>query len=59
MNKFLEIKCLSEAEQADILKRLEDTIAIKKKEGILTEREIREIVEMKLHRILKTLPNGA
>ena len=48
MKDFLEIKCLNKKEQKAILDDIEKTIAKKKEEGILTEREIREIVEMKL-----------
>jgi hypothetical protein len=48
MNEFLEIKGMEKKEQEKILKEIEKKIARKKKEGILTEREIREIEEMKL-----------
>lgn len=48
MTKFLEIKCLSLEEQERIEKGIDEAIARRIEEGILTEREIREIVEMKL-----------
>jgi len=48
MVDFLEIKCLSENEQKKVLKEIEQRISEKKKEGLITEKEIREIVEMKL-----------
>jgi len=49
MNKFLKIKCLEKKEQEKILKEIDKRISEKKKEGLLTEKEIREIEEMKLH----------
>jgi len=55
MKEFLEIKCLSKEEEAEVLKKLEKAIASKKKEGILTEREIREIAEMELSPMLDIL----
>ena len=48
MTKFLEIKCLSPEEQERVEKKIDEAIARRIEEGILTEREIREIVEMKL-----------
>lgn len=48
MNDFFEIKCLSADEQKQILEDIEKILAQKKQEGKLTEREIREIEEMKL-----------
>lgn len=48
MSDILEIKCLSKKEQKALLDDIEKAIAKKKDEGILSEREIREIVEMKL-----------
>lgn len=48
MSDFLEIKCLSEEEQKKILKEIEEKIAQKIKEGIYSEREVREIEHMKL-----------
>lgn len=49
MNDFLEIKCLKKEDQIKILNEIEKEIAKKMKEGLLTEREIREIEMMKLH----------
>jgi len=48
MNDFFEIKCLGKKEQKKILSEIEQKIVEKKKSGLLTEREIREIEEMKL-----------
>jgi len=48
MTDFMEIKCLPKDQQKKIVEEIEKRIAEKKKEGIFTEREIREIVEMKL-----------
>jgi len=53
MNDFLEIKCLKKEDQIKILNEIEKEIAKKMKEGLLTEREIREIEMMKL----RSLPN--
>lgn len=49
MSNFLEIKCLEKKEQEKILKEIEKRISEKKKEGLLTEREIQEIEEMRLY----------
>ncbi len=48
MADFLKIKCLTKKEQDKILKDIEDKINKKIKEGIFTEREVREIEHMKL-----------
>lgn len=48
MNDFLEIKCLTKEHQKKILDDIEKRISEKKREGIFTEKEIREIIEMKL-----------
>ncbi|UCC39158.1 MAG: hypothetical protein JSV96_15340 [Candidatus Aminicenantes bacterium] len=48
MSDFLEIKCLEKKEQDKILKEVDKRISEKKKEGLLTEKEIQEIEEMKL-----------
>jgi hypothetical protein len=48
MKDFLEIKSLKKKDQEEIVKEIEKSIALKIKEGILTEREIREIEEMRL-----------
>lgn len=52
MKDFLEIKCLNKKEQKAILDDIEKAIAKKKEEGVLTEREVREIAEMKLRVLL-------
>ncbi len=52
MEKFLEIKCLSQEEQRKLFREIEKAIAGKKQAGILTDREIREIHEMKLKPLL-------
>jgi len=49
MSNFLEIKCLEKKEQDKVLKEIDKRISEKKKEGLLTEREIQEIEEMRLH----------
>jgi len=48
MSSFLRIKCLSEKKEKTILKEIEKRIAEKKKAGLFSEREIREIEEMRL-----------
>ena len=48
MPDFLEIKSLPEAEAKKLLSDIEARVAEKIKEGLLTEREVREIEEMKL-----------
>jgi hypothetical protein len=48
MNEFLEIKCLDTEAENRILREIEESIARKKKEGLLSDKEIREIEEMKL-----------
>ena len=48
MQKFLEIKSMGKKDQEKILKEIEKTIDLKKKEGVVTEKEIREIEEMTL-----------
>jgi hypothetical protein len=48
MTRFLEIKCLSPEEQEKIEKRIDEAVSRRIEEGILAEREVREIVEMKL-----------
>lgn len=48
MQKFLEIKCLEKKDQDRIIEEIEKTIDLKKKEGVVTEKEIREIEEMTL-----------
>ena len=48
MRKFLEIKSLRKKDQEKIQKELEKTIERKKKEGLVTDKEIREIEEKTL-----------
>jgi len=48
MNKFLEIGCLTPEEQDAFVRAIEDTIAAKKKDGLFTDKEVREIEEMRL-----------
>ena len=48
MEKFLEIKCLKENEQKKILENINKSISNKISEGIFTNKEIRDIEEMKL-----------
>lgn len=48
MTDFLEIKCLSEAEQKKILEDIEKRIEQKKKQRLFSEKDIREIEEMRL-----------
>lgn len=52
MKDFMEIKCLSPDEQKKILDEIKASIAQKKKDGILLDKEIREIEEMKLSPLL-------
>jgi len=49
MSHFLEIKCLEKEEEKRILAEIEERILKKKKEGLLTEKEIQEIGAMKLN----------
>jgi hypothetical protein len=48
MADFLEIKGLDEESHKKILREIEKRITEKKETGILTEKEIREIEEMRL-----------
>ncbi len=52
MADFLEIKCMKEEDRKKIIEEIEKRIEEKKKEGLFTENEIREIEEMKLHPLL-------
>jgi len=52
MEDFLEIKCMKEEDRKKIIEEIEKRIEEKKKEGLFTENEIREIEEMKLHPLL-------
>jgi hypothetical protein len=49
MKNFLEIKCLSREEQNEIQKDIRERITDKIKEGVFSEREIKEIENMRLH----------
>lgn len=48
MGNFMEIKCLKENEQKKIMEKIEDSISSKLKEGIFSNKEIRDIEEMRL-----------
>ena len=48
MTDFLEIKCLDEEKQKEILENIKKRIEQKIKDGIFTEREVHEIEHMKL-----------
>jgi len=52
MKKFLEIKCLSEQEQEQLMDKIEKILAAKKKDKVLSEREVKEIEELKLKPLL-------
>jgi len=49
MSDFLEIKSLDRKTQRKMLEEIERRIEEKKRESAFTEREIREIEEMRLH----------
>jgi hypothetical protein len=48
MEDFLEIRCMDKKSQARILEEIKKRIAEKMKAGLMTEREIKEIEEMRL-----------
>jgi len=48
MQNFLEIKSMRKEDQEKIIKEIKKAVELKKKEGIVTEKEIREIEEMTL-----------
>lgn len=48
MQDFLEIKSMKKKDQEKIFNEIEKAVELKKKEGIVTEKEIREIEEMTL-----------
>ncbi len=52
MSEFLEAKSLKKEDLEKILQEIEKRIAEKIKGGLFTEREIREIEEMRLHPLL-------
>ena len=49
MPLFFEIKCLLDDDAQKLAKEIERRIADKIKDGTVSEREIREIEEMRLH----------
>jgi hypothetical protein len=49
MPEFFEIKYMKREDQIKIFEEIERRIKIKIRDGILTEKEIREIEQMKLH----------
>jgi hypothetical protein len=48
MNTFLEIGCLTPDERDALVRLIEDAIAAKKKDGLFTDKEVREIKQMRL-----------
>lgn len=48
MQDFLEIKSMEKKDQEKIFKEIEKAVELKKKEGVVTEKEIRDIEEMTL-----------
>jgi len=48
MADFLDIKCLAEEEVRALEAEIERRIEEKKREGLVTEREVREIEDMRL-----------
>lgn len=48
MTRFFDIPCLSEEEQENLRQEIERRLEEKKKQGLLTEREIWEIAFMRL-----------
>jgi hypothetical protein len=48
MNTFLEIGCLTPEERDALIRAIEETIAAKKKDGLFTDKDVREIEEMRL-----------
>jgi hypothetical protein len=49
MNEFFRIACLTENEERKVFEEIEARIDAKKKDGLLSERDVREIQEMRLH----------
>lgn len=49
MEPFIKIESLTEDEQKKIIDRINKRIAEKKKSGILKEKDVREVEEMRLH----------
>ncbi len=48
MSAFLSVPCLSREEEAALERDIEARVEARKKAGLLTDREIREIEEMRL-----------
>ncbi|MFQ5721736.1 MAG: hypothetical protein ACE5GI_04535 [Candidatus Aminicenantales bacterium] len=48
MEDFLDIKCLTKKEKARLMEEIKRRIDEKKRQGLLTEKEIKEIEAMKL-----------
>jgi hypothetical protein len=48
MSDFLEIKCLKPKDQKKIMEEIRERIKEKKKRGVFTDKEIREIEKMEL-----------
>lgn len=49
MTGFLRIPCLTEAEERKVLAEIDARVEARKKEGLLTDRDVREIQEMRLN----------
>lgn len=49
MSAFLSVPCLGKDEEAALERDIEARVEARKKAGLLTDREIREIEEMRLH----------
>jgi hypothetical protein len=49
MSDFLEIKSMKDKDQKEIMAEITKRIEDKKKNGVFTEKEIREIEKMELH----------
>jgi hypothetical protein len=49
MSDFLEIKSMKDKDQKEIMAEITKRIEEKKKNGVFTEKEIREIEKMELH----------
>lgn len=48
MAAFFEIPCLDAAAQKRLSEEIESRVAAKKKDGVFTERDVREIEELRL-----------
>jgi len=49
VSAFLSVPCLGKDEEAALERDIEARVEARKKAGLLTDREIREIEEMRLH----------